>query len=238
MNQLIKNALFCAIDMKDTDQAVALIKEIKEHIDGIKIGMEAFYAMGANGYLRLHDLGLPIFLDLKLHDIPNTVSSAIKSLLPLNPSIINIHTTGGSAMMKAAVEAISDIGINKPKLIGVTILTSMNEQSFSEQGISLKVEQQVINLSTLAKECGLDGVVCSPLEAKNVKIKCGQDFLTIVPGIRPNNSIEDDQKRVLTPKEAIRNGADILVVGRPITQADDPNQAARLIKESMIPYDC
>jgi len=238
LNQLIKNALFCAIDMKDTDQAVALIKQIKEHIDGIKIGMEAFYAMGANGYLRLYDLGLPIFLDLKLHDIPNTVSSAIKSLLPLNPSIINIHTTGGSAMMKAAVEAIGDIGINKPKLIGVTILTSMNEESFSEQGISLKVEQQVINLSTLAKECGLDGVVCSPLEAKDVKIKCGQDFLTIVPGIRPKNSIDDDQKRVLTPKEAIRNGADILVVGRPITQADDPNQAARSIKESMIPYDC
>jgi len=238
LNQLIKNALFCAIDMKDTDQAVALIKQIKEHIDGIKIGMEAFYAMGANGYLRLYDLGLPIFLDLKLHDIPNTVSSAIKSLLPLNPSIINIHTTGGSAMMKAAVEAIGDIGINKPKLIGVTILTSMNEESFSEQGISLKVEQQVINLSTLAKECGLDGVVCSPLEAKDVKIKCGQDFLTVVPGIRPKNSIDDDQKRVLTPKEAIRNGADILVVGRPITQADDPNQAARSIKESMIPYDC
>jgi len=238
LNQLIKNALFCAIDMKDTDQAVALIKQIKEHIDGIKIGMEAFYAMGANGYLRLYDLGLPIFLDLKLHDIPNTVSSAIKSLLPLNPSIINIHTTGGSAMMKAAVEAIGDIGINKPKLIGVTILTSMNEESFSEQGISLKVEQQVINLSTLAKECGLDGVVCSPLEAKDVKIKCGQDFLTIVPGIRPKNSIDDDQKRVLTPKEAIRNGADILIVGRPITQADDPNQAARSIKESMIPYDC
>ena len=238
MNKLIKNALFCAIDMKDTDQAVTLIKEIKEHIDGIKIGMEAFYAMGTKGYLRLYDLGLPIFLDLKLHDIPNTVSSAIKSLLPLNPSIINIHTTGGSAMMKAAVEAIGDIGINKPKLIGVTILTSMNEESFSEQGISLKVEQQVINLSTLAKECGLDGVVCSPLEAKDVKIKCGQDFLTIVPGIRPKNSIDDDQKRVLTPKEAIRNGADILVVGRPITQADDPNQAARSIKESMIPYDC
>ena len=136
------------------------------------------------------------------------------------------------------VTSISDIGINKPKLIGVTILTSMNEHSFSEQGISLKVEQQVINLSTLAKECGLDGVVCSPLEAKDVKIKCGQDFLTIVPGIRPKNSIDDDQKRVLTPREAIRNGADILVVGRPITQADDPNQAARLIKESMIPYDC
>lgn len=237
MNQLIKNALFCAIDMKDTDQAVTLIKEIKEHIDGIKIGMEAFYAMGTNGYLRLYDLGLPIFLDLKLHDIPNTVSSAIKSLLPLNPSIINIHTSGGSEMMKAAVEAISDIGINKPKLIGVTILTSMNEESFNEQGISLKVKQQVINLSTLAKECGLDGVVCSPLEVKNVKIKCGQDFLTIVPGIRPNNSVADDQKRVLTPKEAIRNGADILIVGRPITQSDDPNQAARSIKESMIPYD-
>ena len=113
----------------------------------------------------------------------------------------------------------------------------MNEHSFSEQGISLKVEQQVINLSTLAKECGLDGVVCSPLEVKNVKIKCGQDFLTIVPGIRPNNSVADDQKRVLTPKEAIRNGADILIVGRPITQADDPNQAARSIKESMIPYE-
>lgn len=237
MNQLIKNALYCAIDMKDTDQAVSLINQIKENIDGIKIGMEAFYAMGHNGYLRLYDLGLPIFLDLKLHDIPNTVSSAIKSLLPLNPFIINIHTTGGSEMMRAAVEAISDNGINKPKLIGVTILTSMNEDSFNEQGISIKVEQQVINLSNLAKKCGLDGVVCSPLEAKNVKITCGEDFLTIVPGIRPNNSASNDQKRILTPSEAIKNGADILIVGRPITQAKDPNQAARSIKESIIPYE-
>ncbi|MAV98179.1 MAG: orotidine-5'-phosphate decarboxylase [Rhodobiaceae bacterium] len=223
--------------MKDTDQAVSLINQIKENIDGIKIGMEAFYAMGHNGYLRLYDLGLPIFLDLKLHDIPNTVSSAIKSLLPLNPFIINIHTTGGSEMMRAAVEAISDNGINKPKLIGVTILTSMNEDSFNEQGISIKVEQQVINLSNLAKKCGLDGVVCSPLEAKNVKITCGEDFLTIVPGIRPNNSASNDQKRILTPSEAIKNGADILIVGRPITQAKDPNQAARSIKESIIPYE-
>lgn len=237
MDQLIKNALYCAIDMKDTDQAVSLINQIKENIDGIKIGMEAFYAMGHNGYLRLYDLGLPIFLDLKLHDIPNTVSSAIKSLLPLNPFIINIHTTGGSEMMRAAVEAISDNGINKPKLIGVTILTSMNEDSFNEQGISIKVEQQVINLSNLAKKCGLDGVVCSPLEAKNVKITCGEDFLTIVPGIRPNNSASNDQKRILTPSEAIKNGADILIVGRPITQAKDPNQAARSIKESIIPYE-
>jgi len=237
LDQLIKNALYCAIDMKDTDQAVSLINQIKENIDGIKIGMEAFYAMGHNGYLRLYDLGLPIFLDLKLHDIPNTVSSAIKSLLPLNPFIINIHTTGGSEMMRAAVEAISDNGINKPKLIGVTILTSMNEDSFNEQGISIKVEQQVINLSNLAKKCGLDGVVCSPLEAKNVKITCGEDFLTIVPGIRPNNSASNDQKRILTPSEAIKNGADILIVGRPITQAKDPNQAARSIKESIIPYE-
>ncbi len=223
--------------MKDTDQAVSLINEIKENIDGIKIGMEAFYAMGVNGYLRLYDFGLPIFLDLKLHDIPNTVSSAIKSLLPLNPFMINIHTTGGSEMMRAAVEAISNNEIKKPKLIGVTILTSMNEDSFNEQGISIKVEQQVINLSNLAKKCGLDGVVCSPLEAKNVKNTCGEDFLTVVPGIRPNNSATNDQKRILTPSEAIKNGADILIVGRPITQAKDPNQAARKIKESIIPYE-
>jgi len=237
LNQLIKNALFCAIDMKDTDQAVSLINEIKENIDGIKIGMEAFYAMGVNGYLRLYDFGLPIFLDLKLHDIPNTVGSAIKSLLPLNPFMINIHTTGGSEMMRAAVEAISNNGIKKPKLIGVTILTSMNEDSFNEQGISIKVEQQVVNLSNLAKKCGLDGVVCSPLEAKNVKNTCGEDFLTVVPGIRPNNSATNDQKRILTPSEAIKNGADILIVGRPITQAKDPNQAARTIKESITPYE-
>ena len=179
-----KNAIFCALDMKSIDQAISFTDIIKDYIDGIKIGMEAFYSMGIDGYLRLQDLNIPIFLDLKLHDIPNTVSSAIKSLIPLNPYMINVHISGGAVMLREAVNAINESKDNKPKIVGVTILTSMNESSFEEQGVKLNIQDQVINLATLAADCGLDGVVCSPHEAGMVKRKCGSDFLTVVPGIR------------------------------------------------------
>ena len=150
-----KNALFCALDMKSIDQALSFTNIIKDYIDGIKMGMEAFYSMGIDGYLRLQDLNIPIFLDLKLHDIPNTVNSAIKSLIPLNPFMINVHISGGAVMLKEAVSAIHESKDNKPKIVGVTILTSMNESSFAEQGIKLNIQDQVINLATLAADCGL-----------------------------------------------------------------------------------
>jgi orotidine-5'-phosphate decarboxylase len=198
--------------------------------------MEAYYSMGIDGYLRLQDLNIPIFLDLKLHDIPNTVKSAIKSLIPLNPFMVNVHISGGSEMLREAVGAIHESKGAKPKLVGVTILTSMNESSFEEQGIKLNIQDQVINLATLAADCGLDGVVCSPHEASKVKSKCGEDFLTVVPGIRLEKTQSDDQKRTLTPHEAVRNGADILVVGRPLTKANDPLEVAKIIRKSIDSY--
>lgn len=231
-----KNAIFCALDMKSIDQALSFTNIIKDYIDGIKIGMEAFYSMGIDGYLRLQDLNIPIFLDLKLHDIPNTVNSAIKSLIPLNPFMINVHISGGAVMLKEAVSAIHESKDNKPKIVGVTILTSMNESSFAEQGIKLNIQDQVINLATLAADCGLDGVVCSPHEAGKVKSKCGKDFLTVVPGIRLEKTQSDDQKRTLTPYEAVRNGADILVVGRPLTKASDPLEVAKTIRKNIDNY--
>tara|TARA_Y100001980_G_C14549414_1_gene331273 strand:+ start:135 stop:851 length:717 start_codon:yes stop_codon:yes gene_type:complete len=231
-----KNALFCALDMKNINQAISFTSIIKEYIDGIKIGMEAFYSMGIDGYLRLQDLNLPIFLDLKLHDIPNTVNSAIKSLIPLNPFMINVHITGGTEMLRAAVSAINESKESKPKLVGVTILTSMNEDSFEEQGLKFNINDQVINLATLAADCGLDGVVCSPYEADKVKSKCGKDFLTVVPGIRLEKTKFDDQKRTLTPREAAQNGADILVIGRPLTKARDPLEVAKVIRKDIDAY--
>jgi|TARA_B110000444_G_scaffold256046_1_gene291613 orotidine-5'-phosphate decarboxylase len=228
-----KNAIFCALDTKDTDLAISFIKSIKDYIDGVKIGMEAFYSMGLEGYLRIQDLNLPIFLDLKLHDIPNTVNSAIKSLLPLNPYMLNVHVSGGGEMLRSAKQAIEDSYGEKPLLVGVTILTSMNEDSFKEQGLQLNIETQVVNLSKLAVKNGLNGVVCSPHEAKKVKDECGKDFLTIVPGIRPESFQSQDQKRIMTPKEAVNNGADILIIGRPLTKAKDPITAAKEIRKSI-----
>jgi orotidine-5'-phosphate decarboxylase len=228
-----KNAIFCALDMKDTDLAVSFTKSIIDYIDGVKIGMEGFYSMGIDGYNRIQDLNLPIFLDLKLHDIPNTVNSAIKSLLPLKPFMLNVHVTGGAEMMVSAKQAVEESKNEKPLLVGVTILTSMNENSFKEQGLKLNIGNQVTNLANLAMKSGLNGVVCSPHEARKVKDMCGEDFLTVVPGIRPQTSGSQDQKRIMTPKEAVKNGADILIIGRPLTRSKDPISAVKEIRMSI-----
>ena len=195
--------------------------------------MEGFYSMGIDGYNRIQDLKLPIFLDLKLHDIPNTVNSAIKSLLPLEPFMLNVHVTGGSEMMLSAKKAIEESINEKPLLVGVTILTSMNESSFKEQGLKLDIENQVTKLAKLALKSGLNGVVCSPHEAKKVKDICGEEFLTVVPGIRPRIADSQDQKRIMTPEEAVKNGADILIIGRPLTRSKDPKSAAKEIRISI-----
>ena len=181
--------------------------------------------------------GLPNFLELKLHDIPNTVSGAVRSLVPLGVNILTIHTQGGEAMMCAAVDSAQEtalkLGISAPKIIGVTVLTSLDEHDLGHMGVSNKVEEQVVRLATLAKKCGLDGVVCSPREISAIRKSLGDDFSLIVPGIRPLGTALGDQKRVLTPNEAITAGADILVIGRPITQADNPYSSAMAIYESL-----
>ncbi len=178
---------------------------------------------------------IPIFLDLKFHDIPNTVAGAIRAVVPLAPAVVNVHASGGPTMMRAAAaaatEAAAKAGVARPAVLAVTVLTSMDESDLSAVGQTGAPEEQVVRLAKLAQECGMDGVVCSAREIAPIRAACGADFLLVVPGIRPAGSQQGDQKRVLTPAEAVKAGASSLVVGRPITQAAEPRQAAAAILE-------
>jgi len=230
---LIKNPIICALDTKDTEYALNLSRSLSGKIGAIKLGLGFFIANGPGGIRAIAESKCPIFLDLKLHDIPNTVAEAIKSAIPLNVQIMTIHTSGGPDMMRAASRAAKEeadrLSITKPLIVGVTVLTSMDDNDLRNIGVATTVKDQVINLSLQAKECGLDGIVCSAHEVSFVKEKCGGDFKTIVPGIRPALVMQNDQKRVMTPKEAVDSGADYLVIGRPITKADNPLDAVSKI---------
>jgi orotidine-5'-phosphate decarboxylase len=232
-----KNRILCALDTVDINAAASLARELAPHVGGVKLGLEFFGANGPEGFKKVAKAGMPIFLDLKLYDIPNTVAKAIKSLMPLTPIIMTIHTSGGPEMMiraaNAATETAQELGCARPIIVGVTILTSMDESNLSDIGYGRDMSAQVLKLAKLAKDSGLDGVVCSPLEIKMIKEACGEDFILVVPGIRPAGSDAGDQKRIMTPAEAIKQGADYLVIGRPITQADDPVKAAQAIAESL-----
>ena len=230
------NPTLVALDTPDLKHAIELAKKLANKVGGMKIGMEFFNANGPQGVKHIIDIGMPVFIDLKLSDIPNTVASGLRSLLPLEPFMLNIHTLGGRAMMEAAVSAVNEaesLGFKRPLLIGVTIVTSMEDTDMQEMGIRSSASDQVILLAKLAKECGLDGVVCSSHEIKAIKAACGNDFKTIVPGIRPKGVSAHDQKRVMTPAEAINQGADYLVVGRAITQAGNPQKMADDIWQSV-----
>jgi orotidine-5'-phosphate decarboxylase len=221
------NPICVAIDTPDLDHAVALARALKPHVGWAKIGMEFFYAHGSAGYARVAETGLPIFLDLKLHDIPNTVAAAMKALLRLapTPAIVNLHATGGLDMMKAAAEAVD----GRSKLIAVTILTSLSDDDIWAAGFETarNTEGHARALAELTKRAGLDGVVCSPHDLVGIRHDLGRDFLTVVPGIRPADAAVQDQKRVATPEAALAAGADILVIGRAITGAADPARAAQ-----------
>lgn len=221
------NPICVAIDTPDLAHAVALATALKPHVGWAKIGMEFFYAHGAAGYARVAETGLPIFLDLKLHDIPNTVAAAMKALMRLapTPGIINLHATGGFDMMKAAAEAVD----GRAKLIAVTVLTSLSDDDIWAAGFETarNTEAHARSLAELTKRAGLDGVVCSPHDLVGIRHDLGRDFLTVVPGIRPADAAVQDQKRVATPEAALAAGADILVIGRAITGAADPAKAAR-----------
>jgi len=222
--------ILCALDTTDTDQAMRLAQTIKNHVGGVKLGFEFFYANGVEGYKAVAECNMPIFLDLKLHDIPNTVAKAIHSLMPLKPAILTIHTSGGPAMMRAAVqaarEAAEQVGCARPLIVGVTILTSLDDPDLEAIGMHAPVSDQAVRLARLAKDCGLDGVVCSSHEITAIKEACGREFKLVVPGIRPKGSQSEDQKRIMTPEQAVSLGADYLVIGRPITKAADPAAAA------------
>lgn len=229
--------IFCAIDTPSLEDALGLCARLEGLVGGVKLGLEFFSAQGPAGVRRVAEAGLPVFLDLKLHDIPSTVAGAVRALTPLAPAMLTLHAAGGAAMMKAAAEAASqaaaDAGVARPKLLGVTVLTSLAGDELSGLGIGGTAAKQVERLAQLALRSGLDGVVCSPREAENLRAVLGRKALLVVPGIRPEGAAAGDQKRVMTPREAIAAGADYLVIGRPVTGADDPAAAARAIAESL-----
>lgn len=229
--------ILCALDTTSVSDAADLARELGPHVGGVKLGLEFFGANGPEGFKEIAKADQNIFLDLKLHDIPNTVAKAVHSLMPLRPKIMTIHTAGGPAMMRAAAdaatEAAKNVGCDRPIIVGVTILTSLDNEDMTAIGYQNKVSMQVVKLARLAKESGLDGVVCSSHEIKLIKESCGQDFKLVVPGIRPAGSAIGDQKRTMTPAEAVALGADYLVIGRPITKDDNPAEAAKKIADEI-----
>jgi orotidine-5'-phosphate decarboxylase len=231
--RLMNNPVFCAIDTPDVATALSLASKLGGLIGGLKLGLEFYLANGTEGYRQLADAGLPVFLDVKLHDIPNTVMGAVHSLLPLKPAFMTIHTSGGAAMMRAAAEAAVKGGPGRPKLLGVTVLTSLDASDLKDVGQDVDIAQQVKRLALLAKASGLDGVICSPAETAMLREACGPDFVLMVPGIRPSWAAANDQKRITTPRDAMAAGATLLVIGRPITAAADPAEAARRIMEEI-----
>ena len=232
---MTKNNPIClALDTPDVGRARDLARMLRHHVGYMKIGMEFFYANGAAGYEAVASEGLPIFLDLKLHDIPNTVAQGLKSLMQLAPppAIINVHATGGIDMMKAARDSVG----SQTKLIAVTFLTSLSKQDIFQLGFdAVAIDRHATNLARLALAAGLDGVVCSPADLPRIRKKLPRDFMTVVPGIRPEGSDSQDQKRIATPAAAMAAGADIMVIGRAITMASDPVKAASDILAGLTP---
>jgi orotidine-5'-phosphate decarboxylase len=230
----ITNPVFAALDTTSTRDAVALAERLRGTVGGIKLGLEFYMANGAAGVARLSELGLPVFLDLKFHDIPNTVAGAIRAVAPLKPFITNVHAGGGRAMLAAARDAAREgadkLGVTAPKLIAVTVLTSLSGADLAEVGQPDDTLDQVRRLAALSQACGLDGVVCSPREIAVLRRDLGPDFLLVTPGIRPAWAATGDQKRIMTPAEAVAAGASYLVIGRPITGDADPADAARRIQ--------
>lgn len=218
------NRIFVALDTPDLDRAHAIATRIRHHVGGIKLGLEFFMANGRAGVRDMAELGLPIFLDLKFHDIPNTVAKAIQALRPLEPAILTVHAAGGRAMLEDA-KAAAPIGT---KVVAVTTLTSLDGADLASIGCPDDPHEQVLRLTKLAMAAGVDGVVCSGAEVAAAKALWPKGFF-VVPGVRPVNGFAGDQKRIVTPREAIDAGASILVVGRPITQAENPDTAAREI---------
>ncbi|MCB9990306.1 MAG: orotidine-5'-phosphate decarboxylase [Rhodospirillales bacterium] len=231
--------IFCAIDTNDLDHAKALAAAMQKAGCGIKLGLEFFNAFGPRGVQEIKDSyeELPLFLDLKYHDIPNTVAGALRAIARLAPAYLNVHASGGKAMMQAGLEALREesdkIGVPTPKLLAVTMLTSLDEDTLAQTGFQPGMPDRVQQLARLTQESGLDGVVCSAREIEELRGLCGPEFALMVPGIRPAGTDAGDQKRVMTPEEALQKGATHLVIGRPITGTADPAAAAAGILQSL-----
>ncbi len=224
----MSSPIFVALDTPDLEKAKAIAAKVKGHVGGLKLGLEFFSANGRAGIREMAALGLPIFLDLKFHDIPNTVAKAVQALRPLKPAILTVHAAGGLAMMEDAKAAAPE----GTKVVAVTVLTSLDGSDLTSIGWAADPHDQVERLTLLAKEAGLDGVVCSGNEVRAAKKLWPRGFF-VVPGVRPSNGLIGDQKRVVTPRQALDSGASIIVVGRPITQAERPGEAARAIEATL-----
>ncbi len=233
-----KERLIVALDVDSKAKAMEFARILAPHGSMFKVGMELFYSCGPEIISSLREKGAGVFLDLKLHDIPNTVSRAVKVLTRYGASIINVHAAGGTEMMKAAVEAAGEeagrLGIDRPRIIAVTVLTSIGQRELNQQlGIKGQIQDLVTYWSQLAQKSGMDGVVASAREAAAIRNACGEAFIIVTPGIRPAGTAAGDQKRIVTPSDAIKAGATYIVVGRPVTAAADPLSAARQIVYEM-----
>lgn len=224
----MSNPIYLALDVPQLAAAEALARKVKDHVGGLKLGLEFFCAHGHHGLHEIAKIGLPIFLDLKLHDIPNTVAAAMQAIHVLEPAIVTIHASGGRAMMEDAKAAAGE----HTKVVGVTLLTSLDESDMAATGIGGSANDQVMRLADLAHSAGLDGIVCSGHEVGAVHRQWKDGFF-VVPGLRPAGGAMGDQKRAVTPREARDNGASVLVIGRPISRAEDPVAAARAIEATL-----
>ena len=225
--------LIVALDVNSRDSALSLVQTLRPRVQRFKVGLELFTACGPALVREILEKGGQVFLDLKFHDIPNTVARAAVSAARLGVGMFTIHLSGGPLMARRAADELEAhcqvYRVQRPKILGVTVLTSLSPADLEELGVGRSVEDQVVALAQMGKAAGLDGVVCSPLEARLIREVCGREFLVVTPGIRPEGSEPDDQSRTLTPKVALEAGADFLVVGRPIVKADDPLEAAENI---------
>jgi orotidine-5'-phosphate decarboxylase len=230
----MKNSpIVVALDFEQKSAALDLVSQLDPALCRLKVGKEMFTHFGPSFVSELQQRQFEVFLDLKFHDIPNTVAKAVQAAADLGVWMVNVHASGGSKMMIAAREALTKFGADKPLLIAVTVLTSMEQADLNELGINLTPAEQVLKLATLTANSGLDGVVCSAQEAALLKQQFGQSFCLVTPGIRPSFAQADDQKRVMTPNEALAVGVDYLVIGRPITKAADPLAALQAIYQEI-----
>jgi orotidine-5'-phosphate decarboxylase len=235
---MTKEKIIVALDVETVAEARSIIDEISGEVGAFKIGLQLFTAAGASFVREVVGQNIRLFLDVKFHDIPNTVAKASVEVARLGVWMFNVHASGGGEMMRRTVENVREVcdreNLAPPKIIGVTVLTSANRETLREVGIVKEIDSQVVNLARLTAKCGLDGVVASPLEVETLRRSIEkQDFLIVTPGIRPSFATNDDQKRVMTPKEAMSQGADYLVIGRPITAQDDKLAAVRKILEEI-----
>jgi len=233
-DEMIDQKVIVALDYDNQADALAFVDRIDPMSCRLKVGKEMFTLFGPDFVRELHKRGFSVFLDLKFHDIPNTCAKAVRAAAELGVWMVNVHASGGERMMSAAREILLPYGKERPLLIGVTVLTSMEQSDLAGVGLDIDPQQQVMRLASLTKNAGLDGVVCSAQEATLLKQNLGQEFKLVTPGIRPQGSEQGDQRRIMTPVEAIAAGSDYLVIGRPITQAANPADVLESINTSLL----